>query len=105
MNNWFWIETTGWFFVAGFTLLFLSSFAIEEARANKRRKLWKKIMGIAKKYKEDSNLDDGSKNKLRVEMADIWKKYKNLWERSTWKSISKNKVEEVEKYLISEKII
>ena len=107
MKNWLlFAEIAVIVFLVGLVLFFIFAFTIETLKDSKRHKLWKKAMKMIKKYKEINRLDaDNNRLKLKIEIANTWGEYKKLQEENMWKSISKNKVDEIERYLISEKII
>ena len=100
-----WAEIVFLVFTAGIILFFIYSFAIETVNDNKREKLWKKAMKLIKEYKIIEWPGGNDRRRLMLDIANTWKEYKKLWEKNMWKSISEPKVKEIEKYLVSEKII
>ncbi len=95
-----WIEILFSVFVIGFIVFFVINCACESRKQSKRIKLEEEILRLMKGY-NNNKTDNELKKQIRIK----WEEYKKIWDRSSFKEISRKKVEKMEKFLISERII
>ncbi len=94
-----WVEILIMVFLIGFIALFVGGCVYESHKQSKRFKLWEEILRLIERY--NNHKTDELKNQIKI----IWEEYKNIWDKFRFKEISREKVEKMEKFLKTEKII
>lgn len=106
-----WFDVLTWILISVFVLWFGMLFiaCIYELRKQSERiKLGEKILELIGKYvilKKLSGTDDKEIQKIKNQIKIMWKDFKSRWEDFRFKEISREKVEKIEKFLVSEGII
>ncbi len=94
-----WVEIIVSAFLIGSIVLFVGGCAYESHKQSKRIKLGKKILRLIERY--NNNKTDELKNQIKI----MWEEFKNSWDKFRFKEVSRERVEKMEKFLKTEKII
>jgi tRNA G10 N-methylase Trm11 len=89
-------------------MLFVIGCACESHKQAKRFKLWKEILRLKERLivlKNHPDLNDSEVVKIKNKIKIMWEEYKTIWYKFRFKEIMKEKVEKMEKFLKTEKII